>query len=570
MQYLEDLKAHRPFRNVKYARTRSDGGRRHLMTSGTPLFDPGGNFMGYRGAGRDITAEVEAEQALRTSEARLKAIIDHAPFVVILKDLDGNYILVNRRFAEALNLSPEELLDKTSHEVLPGAFADRMVQQDDEVIRTGAAVQIDLPLTHKGGTTGARSIVKFPVFDGDGEVVAIGSFSFDLTDQKQREEVLRQAQKMEAVGQLTGGLAHDFNNLLTVVLGNLELLSERVADDETAFDYAGRAISGARRGAELTHRLLAFSRKQALVPAIIDPRELVDGMLDLIRRTIGETIEIVVVGSDDLWRSEADPTQLEGAVLNLAINARDAMPDGGKLTIETVNVAFDDESAAAQAGVTPGHYVMVAVTDTGIGMPLDAIEHAFDPFFTTKDIGKGSGLGLSMVYGFAKQSGGHVTIYSEEGVGTTVKMYLPRSLEEADEAPVEEHETEPRSRGEVILVVEDDPDVRMLAVALLSDLGYRVLEARDGRSALAALDRTSRVDMLFTDVVLPEGMSGPNLAAEVKRRFPGVAVLFTSGYTDNAIIHQGRLDKGVELLNKPYRKVALAQKVRSVLDRSSA
>ncbi len=565
-QHDADLAARRPFRDFVVQRPGPEGVFRAITVAGKPVFDAQGEFKGYRGVGRDFTELKEREDALKESEQSFRAIAEGSPVpLLITRRADGTILYANSLVGPTLGLPTDAPEERKITE-----FFRRPSERDGLMARLDAAGFLtDVPLDmRRADGTHISTIHSLRGINYAGEQAVLASFQ-DVTESLRLEEQLRQAQKMEAVGQLTGGVAHDFNNLLTVVLGNLELLSERVADDETAFDYAGRAISGARRGAELTHRLLAFSRKQALVPAIIDPRELVDGMLDLIRRTIGETIEISVLGSDNLWRSEADPAQLESAVLNLAINARDAMPDGGKLTIETVNVAFDDESAAAQADVTAGHYVMVAVTDTGIGMPRHAIEHAFDPFFTTKEIGKGSGLGLSMVYGFAKQSGGHVTIYSEEGVGTTVKMYLPRSLEEADEAPVEEHEAEPRSRGETILVVEDDPDVRALAVALLSGLGYRILEAPDGRSALAALDQTSRVSMLFTDVVLPGGMSGPNLAAEVKRRFPGVAVLFTSGYTDNAIIHQDRLDKGVELLNKPFRKSDLARKIRSVLDRAN-
>jgi nitrogen-specific signal transduction histidine kinase/CheY-like chemotaxis protein len=392
----------------------------------------------------------------------------------------------------------------------------------------------------------------------------------DLTERKRTEDQLRQAQKMEIVGQLTGGVAHDFNNILAVVVGNLELAADRTKGNSEVEPLVDAALDAAWRGASLTQRLLAFSRKQALMPQTVDAHVLLEGMGDLLRRTLEETVGIEFMGSDDLWMCEVDPNQLENAILNLAINARDAMPDGGRLTIEAENVTLDDDYANAQADVAPGQYVMLAVTDTGAGMPQEIVDQVFDPFFTTKEIGSGSGLGLSMVFGFVKQSGGHVTIYSEEGVGTTVKLYLPRSQGEDATIPSAEPSEIPRGRGETILVVEDDPNVRTLSVALLSDLGYDVLEAADGPSALLMLETSSHVNLLFTDVVLPGGMRGPELAAEIMRRQPGIAVLYTSGYTENAIIHRGRLEEGVELLSKPFRREDLARKVRAVIDKSYA
>jgi CheY-like chemotaxis protein len=311
---------------------------------------------------------------------------------------------------------------------------------------------------------------------------------------------------------------------------------------------------------------LAFSRKQVLSPEIINANSLIANITGLLSRTLEEHIDIETVTAAGLWNCEVDPAQLENALLNLAINARDAMPDGGKLTIETANARLDDYYAAAQAEVTPGQYVMLAITDTGSGMPPEVREHAFEPFFTTKPVGAGSGLGLSMIYGFVKQSSGHVTIYSEEGEGTTIKLYLPRSTEtevaerkpETDEVPV--------ARGETVLVVEDDPELRTLEVTLLRNLGYQVMEARTGVAALEQLGSTTRVNLLLTDVVLPGGMNGRELATEAERRAPGLQVLFMSGYTEDAIVHHGRLDADAELLQKPFRRADLARAVRSVLD----
>jgi PAS domain S-box-containing protein len=393
-----------------------------------------------------------------------------------------------------------------------------------------------------------------------------------LAEQQRAEDALRQAQKMEAVGQLTGGIAHDFNNLLTVVTGNIDMAARSLAAVGTPDARAQRALQNAMKGAEraasLTQRLLAFSRRQPLAPKALDVDRLVVGMSDLLNRALGETVKLEVVTSPGLWTVEADPNQLENAILNLAVNARDAMPQGGELVVETANARLDEEYSATHAEVAPGQYVVIAVTDTGEGMAKHIQERVFEPFYTTKDPGKGTGLGLSMVYGFVKQSGGHIKVYSEEGHGTTIKIYLPRLLNDA--ATEEESEITPGLEGspsaETILVVEDDDDVRAYTVECLRELGYRVLEAHDGPTALRLLERqTEPVDLLFTDVVMP-GMSGRELADAAREKQPLLRVLYTSGYTRNAIVHGGRLDAGVEMVAKPFTYSALAQKVRDVLD----
>jgi PAS domain S-box-containing protein len=391
----------------------------------------------------------------------------------------------------------------------------------------------------------------------------------ERTEQLQKnEEALRQSQKMEAIGQLTGGVAHDFNNLLQIIIGNLETLQRNLPETAGRLQRAAlNAMNGARRAAALTQRLLAFSRRQPLDPKPLDVNVLVSGMSELLHRTLGETVAVETVRGAGLWRVEADPNELEAAVLNLAVNARDAMADGGRLTIETANTHIDANYSATHAEVVPGQYVSISVSDTGAGMEPATIAQAFEPFFTTKPVGKGTGLGLSQVYGFVKQSGGHVKIYSEPGQGTSVKIYLPRwtgELEQGEPAiagPVPESGTD-----ETILVVEDDDEVRTYSVETLRELGYRVLEAHDGPSALRLLERQSRVDLLFTDVVLPGGMTGAQVASQVRALRPEMKILFTTGYARNAIIHQGRLDKGVELITKPFSFSDLAAKIRDVLD----
>lgn len=385
-----------------------------------------------------------------------------------------------------------------------------------------------------------------------------------IEERRQAQLALAQAQKMETVGKLTGGVAHDFNNLLQVISGNLQLLARDVAGNEKAERRIANASAGVSRGAKLASQLLAFGRRQALEPKVVNVTRFVRGMDEMLRRAIGEGIEIETIASGGLWNTFIDPTQIENALLNLAINARDAMDGHGKLTIELGNATLDDDYARSHEEVSPGQYVMLAVSDTGCGIPPDLVEKVFDPFFSTKPEGKGSGLGLSMVYGFVKQSGGHVKIYSEVGEGTTIRLYLPRALESED---VEVVQTAANVSGgsETILVVEDDEEVRNTVVELLTELGYNVLKAVDAQSGLSVVESGIPIDLLFTDVVMPGPVKSTELARKAKERLPGIAVLFTSGYTENSIVHGGRLDAGVELLSKPYTREALARKIRHVL-----
>jgi len=390
----------------------------------------------------------------------------------------------------------------------------------------------------------------------------------EIAVRQQTEDALRQAQKMEAVGQLTGGIAHDFNNLLTIITGNIDTVLRRItATDPRIRRSLENALKGAERAAALTQRLLAFSRQQPLAPKQINIARLIAGMSDLLNRTISEAITIEILSDPDLWRAEVDPHQLENAILNLAVNARDAMANGGRLTIHAANICFDSDNPPP-AGIATGFYILVSVADTGMGMSAETLERVFEPFFTTKEVGKGTGLGLSMVYGFIKQTGGHVDIRSTLDAGTTISLYLPAALVAAGEEPAQlDDHVALGSGSETILVVEDDDDVRAYTVEMLRELGYRVVEAHDPTSALRLLERQDEpVQLMLTDVVMPI-MSGRDLADSARQLQPGLRVLFTSGYPRDAIMQSGRLEDGVELLSKPFTYIMLSERVRSLIDR---
>jgi signal transduction histidine kinase len=404
-----------------------------------------------------------------------------------------------------------------------------------------------------------------PVHDAGHRVGGAVYIAEDVTEKRKLERQLAQSQKMEAVGQLTGGVAHDFNNILTVITGTIEILAASVADKPKLAAIAKLIDDAAERGADLTRQLLAFARKQPLQPNETDINALVIETARLLRPTLGEGIEIESMLGDDAWPALIDRSQLSTAILNLAINARDAMPNGGKLTLETKNVLLDEAYAAANPDAHPGPYVMIAVSDTGSGIPAAIRDKVFEPFFTTKEVGKGTGLGLSMVYGFVKQSNGHVKIYSEEGHGTTFKLYLPRASGETLPMIDGPASAVLETGHETILVVEDDRMVRDYVVAQLQGLGYITLPAGDAAAALAIIDGGAAPDLLFTDVIMPGGVSGRELANEALQRQPTLKILYTSGYAESAIVHHGRLDPDVLLLAKPYRKDDLAQMIRKAL-----
>lgn len=621
-RHQDDLATRRPFRNFRYTHIGSDGNLHHWSVSGTPVYDPKGAFRGYRGLGRDITerARIEiklhdlndelqteikerrqAEEALRSAheelESRVKErtaelyeanealtqeisareqaaraleesrdllrlVTDNLPVWISYTDADLRFRFVNKTCAQWLARPVEDILGKTVPELLgkPEDY-EKLRSQIERAVR-GEHVNYIEEVYYRDGITRTVQVTYVPHNGMSGGVEGYFALVEDISDKRQTEEALRQAQKMEVVGQLTDGVAHDFNNLLAVILGNIELLEDEIGDNQllATIKRAGK------RGAELTQRLLAFSRQQALQPQPIDLTDLVPGLHDLLHRTLGEPVTISTYAPEDIWPVFADPGQLENALLNLAINARDAMPAGGDLDIRCSNVELRDGDTRVSTEITAGDCVQISVRDTGTGMPKDVLGQVFEPFYTTKDVGEGSGLGLSMVYGFARQSGGDAVIESEPGTGTEVMLYLPRSKEIVVADAGTQFSDLKRGQGEAILVLEDDPDVRDLTVTILDGLGYRVLEAADAKAAMRILEEeTDRIDLLLSDVVLPGGISGPELAAKAKGLYPKLKPVFMSGYSADLHIHGNTPGFDEAILNKPFKRADLAKVVHDTL-----
>ncbi|MDQ3583079.1 MAG: PAS domain S-box protein [Pseudomonadota bacterium] len=518
----------------------------------------------------EITELERGEEALRESEERFRTLAETVPDIIFAHRPDGFSDYTNPRFYELTGLPPGAADGFGWTQSLHPEDWERDQSRWRQVLAAEEPYEIKYRLQSAAGGYRWHLIRGRPIADASGRVIKWFGVSSDIDDLVHAQEALAQAQKMEAVGQLTGGIAHDFNNLLTVIGGNLQLLEARLQDDPAGQKLRDAAARAAERGAERVHGLLAFARRQVLQPQAVDLNEIVAGMMPVLRQTLGEPIEIVLAPGVDLWAALADPGQVEAALLNLALNARDAMPEGGRLVLETANGTLGQDTTAPEAELTPGDYVLLSVSDTGEGMSEDTKRHAFEPFFTTKTTERGSGLGLSMVYGFARQSGGHVKVQSERGKGTTVKLYLPRAKDALAAAVAEDLLPLEDLRGrEAILVVEDDADVRALAVTYLSELGYRVLEAAEAQAALALFEDGEAIDLLFVDLVLPGTLDGHALALEANSRQPALQVLYTSGYPRTTIMRAAKLDKGARLLMKPYRREDLARAVRGILDCSA-
>jgi len=560
---LEQVRRGERLEDYETVRLNKDGRAVDVSLTVSPIRAASGDLIGASEIAHDITESKRTQKALNQEIEERQRIFETSHDLILVTDTAGNFIQVSPSAKIILGYDPAEMIGHSAvHFIHPDDLES--TRNEMRAARRGKQLRnFETRYVHKDGKevalnwTGTWSEpVRRHFFIGR-----------DLTEKQAAEAQLRHVQKMDAIGQLTGGVAHDFNNILTVITGTIGILEDSVADRPELVAITRLIDEAAERGANLTKHLLAFARKQPLQPREVEVNGLVLEAAKLLHPTLGEHIEITPLLAEDAWTALVDPNQLSTAVLNLAINARDAMPNGGKLALETGNVYLDENYAGMHSEVAPGHYVMVAVSDTGTGIPAALIERVFDPFFTTKEVGKGTGLGLSMVFGFVKQSGGHIKIYSEEGHGTSVKMYLPRATglnQTAAEAAISAADIE--TGTETVLVVEDDSLVRRYVMTQIESLGYTTFEAANASEALQIIDGVPTLDLLFTDVIMPGEMNGRQLVEEALKRRPSLKTLYTSGYTENAIVHHGRLDSGVLLLAKPYRKSELARMLRLALD----
>jgi PAS domain S-box-containing protein len=557
-------------------RVRKDGTRFWAMVVIDSIHEDG-KLIGFVKITRDMTEQHDARLVALESERKFRLLVQGVTdYAIYMLDPEGLVTNWNTGAARIKGYSEDEVIGKhfsifyTAEERAAGVPAQAL----EHACREGR-YELEGWRCRKDGTRFWANAVIDAIRDDDGRLIGFAKITRNLTERRQAQleledsrEQLAQSQKMEAIGHLTGGLAHDFNNMLTGIAGSLELMKARLAQGRfNDFErYIASAQGATSRAAPLTHRLLAFARRQALDPKLVNANKLIASMEEMIRRTVGPAIHVETVLAIGLWPTLRDPSQLENALLNLCINARDAMPDGGRITIETAN-SWIDERAARQRDMQPDQYVAICVSDTGTGMTADVLAHAFDPFYTTKPIGEGTGLGLSMVYGFAKQSTGQARIYSEVGKGTSVRLYLPRHRGEAKEDEIEPQLDQVRraATGETVLVVDDEPSVRMLITEVLNELGYSAIEAADSASGLKVLRSDVRIDLLITDVGLPGGLNGRQMADAARATRPGLKVLFITGYAENAAIGNGHLERGMHVLTKPFAMDRIAARIRSIL-----
>jgi PAS domain S-box-containing protein len=551
-----------PIKQYETLRAHRDGRKVDVSLAISPIISATGEIIGVSKTARDIGESKRTQQALTQEIEERRRIFETSQDLILVTDTNGNFVQVSPSSMTILGYEPAEMIGHSAVEFIHPEDLDSTREEMRSARRGRHMRNFETRYVHKDGHEVA--LTWMGVWS---EPVRRHFFvGRDVTEKRAAEAQFRQAQKMEAVGQLTGGIAHDFNNILTVITGTIGILTEAVADRPQLVAIAKMIDEAAERGADLTKHLLAFARKQPLQPREVDVNALIVEAAKLLLPTLGEQVQIEPLLAPDAWTALVDPSQLTTAILNLALNARDAMPAGGKLVLETNNIFLDEGYASMHSEVTVGNYVMIAVSDTGSGIPARNLEKVFDPFFTTKEVGKGTGLGLSMVFGFVKQSNGHIKIYSEEGHGTAVKIYLPRAT--GLDQTVAEMQASSRIEGgnEVVLVVEDDALVRRYVVTQIASLGYTTLQASNAAEALDVIGRTAKIDLLFTDVIMSGSMNGRQLVDEALKRRPSLKTLYTSGYTENAIVHHGRLDSGVLLLAKPYRQSDLARMLRMALD----
>jgi PAS domain S-box-containing protein len=515
----------------------------------------------------DLSAQRAAEQRFEREQALFRAIFESMPDPLVICDAAAAIRLVNPSFTRVFGYTEAEVLGESVATLFESAEAWQDFAKADAAARQQATARpVSARFRRRSGEVFPAETVEGAVVGSSGSGLGCLMLIHDVTAERQQEALLLKAQRLEAVGQLTGGVAHDFNNLLTVILGNIEILEPKLGD-ELSRSLAGEAREAAEMGARLTDRLLTFARRQLLETQSLNLNEFVLGLIELLRRTIGAPIDLSTALAPDLWPTVADPGQVESAVLNLVLNARDAMPDGGRLVIETFNASLDEGDVESAHGMAAGDYVVLSVADTGHGMPPEVRARAFEPFFTTKAAGKGSGLGLATIYGFAHQSGGNVTIYSEMGKGTTVSLYLPRAGARGAEAAPGATAAVDGGHGETVLIVEDDDRVRRLTVARLKELGYRVLESSHGAAALAMLEQSPGVEIVFSDLVMPGGLSGFDLARRVRESYPQVRIILTSGYSAELMNQDDIAQLDLKVLRKPYRQAELARVFRETLSR---
>ena len=547
----------------------SKGVNRFYLSTKGPYRDARGQIVGLLGISHDITDRKRAEEEIRQSQQKLRIHLEHTPLAVVEFDINFCVSAWNPSAERIFGYSREEAMGQHASFIVPGQYRQHVDQVWQDLLRNTGGVRSTNDNITKDGRTIACEWYNTPLVDESGRVLGVASLAQDVTERFALEERLRQSQKMEAVGRLAGGVAHDFNNLLTVILGYTQIVADGVPPGSRLADSTAQIKSAADRASRITRQLLAFSRKQVLSPRIINLNDVMLNLDSLLRRLIGEDIEVLTVPANDLGSVKADPGQIEQVIMNLALNSRDAMPHGGKLTLETANAQLDETYAREHQPVEPGRYVMLAVSDTGMGMTAETQSRIFEPFYTTKEVGKGTGLGLSMVYGIVKQSGGYIWVYSEPDRGTTFKIYLPR-LDQPAEMTSAEKRASVRRGTETILLVEDDPQLRQLSSSVLTHCGYKVLVAGTPEQGLEVCQANHRdIRLLVTDVVMPR-MNGRQLAEQISKISPHIKVLYISGYTNNAIVHYGLLDSGLWFLPKPFTLSQLVAKVREVLDASSS
>ncbi|MEI6520119.1 MAG: PocR ligand-binding domain-containing protein [bacterium] len=523
--------------------------------------------MGY------ANLEIKAmQEELKKSQRNMKAILDTIPDMTWLKDMESKYIIVNEPFAKAVGLNPDEMVGKSDYDFWPKELAEHYISDDKTVIETRQKKQLEEPLVNVEGQQILIDTIKMPVLNESSEVVGTVGISRDITERKREEKEkaklenqLQQAQKMESVGRLAGGVAHDFNNMLGVILGYGQMAMEQISSEHPLHANLDIICKAAERSVDLTRQLLAFARRQTVTPKLLDINEVVVGMLKMLQRLIGEDVNLAWLPGANLWSVKVDPSQIDQILANLCVNARDAISGVGRITIETKNKVIDEDYCETHTGLLPGEYVYLAVSDDGCGMDKEMLEHIFEPFFTTKEIGEGTGLGLSTVYGAVKQNNGFINVYSEQKQGTTFMIYLPRYKGEGNNLSIEENESHIENGKETILLVEDEPFFLKLTLNMLCQLGYHVLSASTPFEAIRLVkEHPGEIDLLITDVVMPE-MNGRDLAECMLAIHPNIKRLFMSGYTANVIAHRGILDEGVNFIQKPFSKKELAAKVRESL-----